>query len=257
MARKVVLDEPRPLKMILYGYAGSTKTRTASTAAWDERTAPALILNAGGNPEGIVDYEVRPDIIEMELLEDFNDPYDWIVRGQPESHPLARRFELKPPYKTLIIDHGSQVQRMYFNKVMPTSGGPAIVVAKREWEHYNKVLYSMIRFSQLYFSLDMHVIMVMQEREGDPESGRPIGPYLEGQAQVEVCAAALIIARMMHVSRADPAIRKALIDVGGQSIAIFKQGQSYTAKDQMSGGRLGDYMVDPSIPKILDLIYPT
>jgi len=256
MRKRSTLDSP--LRLLLYGYPGSMKTRTAATAAQHPLTSPCLLMNAGGNPETLADYDLSPDIIDMERLEDFNDPYDWIMNGQPKDHPLVEEFGLNHgPYRSIIIDQLTKVQGMYFERVMGTSPSTmkvATVVPKREWEHYNKILYTMIRFASLYWALPIHVIMIAQEREGDPGTGRLIGPHLEGQAAVEVSSGALVIGRMMHVTRAEARIRKALQELDADSIAVFKQSQTFIAKDQQ-GGRLGEYMVNPTIPKMVDLIY--
>jgi hypothetical protein len=221
------------------------------------------MLNAKGNPVAIRDYSVQPDIIDMERLEDFNDPYDWILSGQSPKVPLAKEFELNPPYDALIIDQVTEVQQMYFDRVLGTDRilKPAAVVGKREWEHYNKVLYSMMNFIRLYYSLPMHVIMVAHEREGDSAEGRPIGPYLEGQGQAYLCGTAELIARMVARKNVSRGLQKAIgqeegADVDYDCVAFFESPGNFYAKDQVSESRLGSYMLDPTLPRILSLINP-
>lgn len=242
------------LRYLLYGYPGSYKTRTLGTAASDPRTAPCLWLDAGGNPVSIRDYEQKPDIIRVQDLVDYNAPYDWIARGQPNADPLVKMFDLHPPYRSIVIDQLTQTQRMYFDKVMVTGGtGPGDIVRKREWDHYNKVLYSMIHFAGLYYSLPIHVFMTAQEREGDPDSGRPIGPALEGQSAVEVGSYAEAIGRLIAWERVEPALQRTLEKEYGTGavdvLLVFRQGSRYTAKNQYGGS---PFLVNPTIATMLD-----
>jgi len=211
-------------------------------------------LDAGGNPVSIRGYESQPDIIRVEELPDLNAPYDWIFRGQPVSDPLVKMFDLHPPYKSLVIDQVTQVQRMYFDKVMVTgSKGPGDVVAKREWEHYNKVLYSLIHFANLYYSLPIHVFMSAQEREGDPDTGRPIGPALEGQSATEITSYAEAIGRLVAWERVEPSLQRTLEKEYGagsvQVLMVFRPGNRYVAKNQYGGS---PFLVNPTITSMLD-----
>ena len=252
-----------PLRALVYGVPGSTKTRTIATAAWDVRTKPMLMLDAGSNPSSIRDYEEQPDIIRMHELEDFNDPFDWIMGGQQPKHKFAQQFDLTPPYRSLSIDQLTDVQHLYFMRVLGAENLPvAQVVRKREWEHYNKVLYSLQRFVKNYYSLadtGMHVFMVAQEREGDPISGRLIGPLLEGQIAVYAPSFANLVIRMRHFTTLEARVRKAIEKDGAlvavTSVAYFTPDSNHLAKDQVSNGKLGDYMINPILPEMLDLIY--
>jgi hypothetical protein len=254
MAKRVDPNKAEYLRLLLYGIPGSTKTRTASTSASDPRTSPVLMLEAGGNPVAIRDYAKKPDIIRVEELIDFNDPYDWIMKGQPAGHTLVKQFDLHPPYKCLIIDQLTEVQRMMFDKVMNMSRiGPGDLAPKRTWDHYNAALYSIINFCRLYDAIPMHLIMIAQEREGSVEADRPVGPLLEGQGQIEVPSHMEAVGRMLQISRVEPKLARVLPE-DTMAVAIFKQSANYQAKDQY--GVLGAYMTDPSIPKIMDLIFP-
>ena len=52
------------IRMILYGMPGATKTRTAATATFDERSAPVLMLNASAKHISIRDNLTYPKIID-------------------------------------------------------------------------------------------------------------------------------------------------------------------------------------------------
>jgi len=246
-------------RTLFYGRPGSTKTRTACTAALDSRTSPCLLLNAGGNPLSIRDYDPQPTIIEMEQLEDLNAPYDWLRKGQPVSHPFVKQFDLTPPYKSVIIDQITQVQRMMFAKTMGYDDtaryGPGTLVPKREWEHYNKVLYSMINMASLYVSLPIHVILVAQESNKPIEEG-VVGVALEGQGAIEVPSYVYVIGRLVHRGRMKTGLVTRMEEASGVevvSVCFFASAGGYDAKDQY--GALGDYMINPTLTQMLDLIY--
>lgn len=259
MARRVDLAQSQHLRVLLYGIPGSTKTRTAATAALDPRTAPALMLNAAGNPISIRDYDPPPDVVDIEQLRDVNAPYDWIVKGQPENHPFAKQFDLTPPYKSLIVDQLTDVQRMSFALVTGnTTLAPGNHPQRAGFKEFGSVLGQMVNFAKLYFSLPIHVIMTCLEQAKTNEATGAItySPLLWGQSNIEVPGYAYVVARLMHRSLLKKQALKMMEDADASttSVAFFVPSGTFLAKDQY--GALGQWMVDPSIPKMVDLIYP-
>ena len=247
------------LKLLLYGLPGSLKTRTSATAAWDERSSPSLMLEAGGNPISLSDYEKRPDIIHMETLEDFNLPYNWLAAGQNPDDPFCKKFGLQPPYKSLIIDSITETQRMSFNTVTgSTNVGPGSFSQRVQRQHFGQVLSQMINLAKLFYALPMHVILTSLEKANKDEITGSItyAPLLWGQSDTEVGGYAYAVGRMCHRAALPAKTIKIVEDASeGEitAVALFKPSGKYVAKDQY--GKFGDYMVDPSIPKMLDLIY--
>lgn len=258
MAERVTdLDSPY-LRLLVYGMPGSFKTRTVATAAADPRSAPSLMLDSSGNPVSIRNYEHKPDIIQMSTLKDFNDPYNWIADGQKESHPFCREHQLKPPYKSLIIDQITEVQRMSFNAQTGADKlGPGDFPSRIGRQEFGNTLQQMTFFARVYFSLPLHVILVAQERvERNEVTGEvSYSPLIWGQSNTEVASYAEAVGRMIHRAKLRPDQVQVMDEVEEktESVMIFKPSPRYVAKDQY--GALGAYMVDPSIPKILDLIY--
>ncbi len=270
MARRLQqsdLEHPY-LKLLLYGQPGSTKTRTSATAAMDPRTAPCLMLEQAGNPISIRHYEKKPDIVHIDKLDEYNPFYEWLRAGQPADAKIVAQFELNPPYKCLIIDGITEVQRYSFRQVVGTTqAGPGTIPATAEIQHFNKVLAQMITFANLFFGLSMHVIMTSLEREDRDESTGTImyKPLLWGQSSGEVGGYALAVARLVHRARLDhrteqevnQASKLGIIEDAIQgttvSVALFRPSGKYVAKDQY--GSIGPYMADPSIPKLMDNIY--
>ena len=248
------------LRMLLYGYPGNYKTRTSATASFRGQT---LLLNAGGNPVSIRDYDPQPFILNVEELKDLNDPYDYLSGGQRPDHPLAKQFDLQDhTFEYLIIDQLTELQRMYFDKVMAMSHiGPGDIPPKRTYNHFGQVLQANINLARLYYTLPLHVIMTAQERAADEDKDRPVGPLLEGSSFVEVPSYAEIVGRIHSAANLNRATLSAVVKECGlprdevQSVVFFSPYGNYIAKDQY--GVLGDYMVNPTIGKMIDLLYAT
>lgn len=258
MAKRIDLTLDPYLRLLLYGQPGSTKTRTSGTAALDERTSPALLLNAAGNPIAIRDYESVPDIINLDELSDVNAPYDWIRRGQPENHGFCEKFDLTPPYKCVIVDQLTDLQRMSFAQVTGSKGlGPGEYPTRVTQQHFGLVLGQMVNFARLYYSLPIHIIMTALEKKTENKMTGAVtySPLLWGQSDTEVPGYAYVVARLVHRSRVSKNALKIVEDVDDNttSVAFYMPSGTYLAKDQY--GSLGRWMADPSVTKILDLIY--
>lgn len=246
---------------LFYGQPGSTKTRTAATAAMDPRMSPVLHLDIGGNTLSVRDYEVKPDIFEMDSLKEFNVIYDFLSKGQPDDHPMVKQMGAQVGYKTVIIDGITDVQRDAFNGVTGNAAkNPADLVPPRQIQHYGTVLAQMTQFARMFYKLEMHVIVTALEKEDRDEAtgGIYYRPMLAGQAAGEVAAYAYTVARMMHAARVTKQDTRAVSETGfegvGQaiSVAVFQPSGRIMAKDQ--SGMKVPYMVDPTMTKMLDLI---
>lgn len=258
MATRLDIGMEPYLRMLFYGKPGSTKTRTAATAALDERTAPVLLLNAAGNPIAIRDYDPAPDVINIEDIKDVNAPYDWIRSGQSEKHVFCKEFELTPPYKTLIVDQLTDVQRMSFALVTGNKDlAPGTHPKPSTQRQFGSVLGQMVNFAKLYYSLPIHVIMTCLEKTVKNEATGAISyaPLLWGQSDTEVPGYAYVVARLMHRSILANRALKIMEDVDENtvSVAFFTPGGTFYAKDQY--GALGDWMAAPSLTKMVDLIF--
>ena len=246
------------LRVLFYGDPGSTKTRTSSTAVFDDRTYPTLMLGAANNPLAIRDYKKLPDIIKLETVKDLNDPYDWLQRGQPKDDPLVKAMDLHPPYKCVIIDGITEIQRFSFNaQTGAVKLGPGDFPEKATYNHFGMVLGQMIQMARYYLDLPMHVILTSLEKQDKDEVTGLIkyAPLLWGQSDKEVGGYAYVVGRLMHLSMMADRSQKLmeLADATTTSVALFKPSAKYVAKDQY--GVLGDFMVNPSIPKILELVF--
>ena len=270
MARRIRTHEDPFLRLLLYGLPGSTKTRTAATAAWDARTAPVLHFDIGGNTRSVDDYEKQPDRILIEAPKELNPFFNWLRRGQPEGDGVVKQFDLQPPYKTVIIDGITGFQRGIFASVTGNPDvAPADIPVKYERQHYGQVLRVMTNFAAHFYKLQMHVIITALERSvlvGSIDEGgyNYASPLLLGQSSTEVASEAYAVARMFHIERLTALDRKDIRRATTEkakadglaavpdliSIADFRTTQFQFGKDQhlINVPR----MVNPTITKMLD-----
>lgn len=259
MAKRITPEHSSKLKLLLYGPPGSTKTRTAGTAAWDDRTAPALHLDIGGNTLTLADYRKYPDLVLVQELAEINPIYNWLLRGQNSNDAVAKSLELQPPYKTIIVDGVTDLQR----SVMALASGqpkldPGTIPNPMEIQHYNKVLRTMTNFARLFFLLDLHVIVTaLERRQQDAAENIFYGPLLQGQSAMEVAGYAYAVGRMMHVERLQAGPKRQVEDAvkkQGDARAIslvkFMPSSSEMAKDQHGFGR--PMFFNPTITMLLD-----
>lgn len=246
------------LRVLFYGRSGSTKTRTVYSAVKDARTHPTLGLNLAGQPASIRDYRPRPDIIDIEKLTDLNLFYSWLLGGQVADSQLVRKFDLHPPYKCLVIDGLTEIQRHVANDVTGNaSKGPGDRRVRLEIQHHGDILAQMCAIANMFYSLPMHVLMTALEREDKDEStgGFLYRVLLTGQSAGQVPSYAEAVGWLRHAEKLPKADRTRLsahLPVDATSVCYFRPSTRYDAKDQY--GAFGDVMIDPTITKLLDCI---
>lgn len=210
------------------------------------------------------DYKKRPRLIRVDSLKDLTVFYNWLKGGQkadPVGKQLIDTFRLTPPYKTVIIDGVTDIQRVVMNQA---SGQPNIdpgaIPSDMEHRHFNKTLRAMTNFANLFFKLDMNVIVTaLERREKVGEDIMYFSPLLLGQSSMEVCGYAYIVGRCMAADRMPIADRKDFERAAKsanvampRSVVYFNATWTQMAKDQAGLGV--PLMPDPTIGKMLDLI---
>ena len=137
------------LRLGIYGTPGAGKTTLLGTAELDPRTAPALIINASGNPTSLRKLPKQPYVITLDSLKDLTPLYDFFHKGQPSNHRIARALELPDgfKFKTLIFDSVTEVQRHVFRYVqgaLDTTPDPGATPNRKEWGDYRAALDHMV-----------------------------------------------------------------------------------------------------------------
>lgn len=250
-------------RILLYGQPGSTKTRTAASAALDDRTYPCLMVSMAGNPLSIRDYVRRPDILELDTYKDLNAIYAFFARGQPEQGQVWEalgRPKLNQKYKCLIMDGITNLQRRAASEAAGNEQqGPGDMPNALQQQHHGQILARMLLFADKFFALPgIHVIMTALEYEmQDASANTSYRVQLTGQAASELPSYAYMVGRLVPQSRLTRQQQEVLRKQGGYdddtvSVLFTQPNARWYAKNQY--GPPIPAMPDPTMTKILDAI---
>jgi len=258
MAKRFVQTK-EGLKMLVYGQPGSGKTWLAGSAAEDERFGRVLMLEAFGNPISLRKKEKVPDIITVEQLEDFNDPYEWIVDGQNPNDAYAKLHNLTPPYSTLVIDGTTEVQRFIMRRITGNERvSPGDLTTAMTRQGFGQLLGTMLNWSVHYLELTktgMNVILTGLEANKQDESMLVRNsPLFWGQSGNELCGYAYMVMRLSVALRVDPDLKQddAIFDEDTYNVGQIIETKRTYAKDQYGCGL--KHIINPTMSKVADLI---
>ena len=272
MTVKIDWDNPEQdrLKLLKYGVPGSGKTWFAASAADVPEMSPVLILSARGNPESLrrrVFTGERPDVFVISQLDDLNVFYDFLAAGQPKDAGVVERLGLNPPYKTVVVDGMTELQRFTLAKA---GGYDKLKIGQQgrqlQIQEFNPVLEHTVRMSALFFSLGdpvapypVHVIITCLEwQKLDMATGlRDCRPLIWGSAGDEMMGYSLAVCRIQQGSAISKRVLRTLpdIDVANPrfTIAWWRPQPRTVMKDQYLA--LGDYMINPRMSDVYGLVY--
>ena len=239
------------IKMIIYGLGATGKTHLAADFSQDDRTAPALILNSGGNPEKLTLWERPPEIIDIEHYKDLDEIYDFFASDQSPKHSLRKDMEWPADlrFKTLIIDTFSDIQSQYvLQAANPTyKPGEFSTITPPNIKSWQSIgLYS-INTARAFIQLPLNVIMVLQEKtQVDLErQTSKVRPCLDGQSVEIIPSWVSLMGRMQMVHNKQGELVP--------KIWWSSETEELWTKNQLCDA-LGRGMVNPTVKDILDKI---
>ncbi len=237
--KPIALSKARLLKALIYGDSGSGKTTLVGSAMKHPKMAPVLVLNARGQPISLATLDPPPLVVEIESFKDFNIPYQWLTEGQerglyfrketasPGSAAALQGKEQEvvstgkggrsmtefailcadyldrwgfDKFNTVAVDSITHTQRKAIAQATGQgSVAPGTTPKPTEIQHWGSVLRMMANLTDLYFRLDVNVIMTALTRRDTLESmGLTLFcPFLWGQSSLEVPSHAEIVGRLV------------------------------------------------------------
>lgn len=258
MTKKYVQTNDR-LKLLIYGQPGCGKTWLAGSAAEDERFGRVLMLETFGNPVSLRHKTHKPDILTLERLEDFNDPYEWLASGQPKDSKWAKSLDLNPPYGTLIIDGATEVQRFITRKISGNDNTePGDLTTALSRQGFGQLLGTMLNWAIHYFNLiDVGLNVIITGLEANKQDESMLirnSPLFWGQSGNELCGYAYMVMRLAAKLRVDPELKTddKIFDSGTYNVGQLIETKRTYAKNQY--GSDVTHIINPTMAKVADLI---
>ena len=238
---------------------GSGKTTLADSANQHPDTYPALHLDMRGNTLCLGRLSSEHFILEMDGLRDFVTVVNWLIAGQPDEGPVHEIWPGKK-FKTLIVDTLTQYHNWQLAQIVGDGqkkfGQP---LTQPQIQHWGELLRQTSFLLGTLAGLKEHVIITVQSEESKDEVTGSIlhRPQLWGRSQKEVPAFVYMHAYLIQGIRLPQRVKVQVgitEDVNAETrIALFTPRFDSMAKEQY--GKVGTHMIDPSIPKIMDLLH--
>lgn len=239
---------PAFLKMLVYAPAGRGKTFLIGTAVGDDRLMPALLLDFEGGTSSIrsktrdvalADLGKTPpstdkiDVVRIKEWNDFDVAYEFLDKHPGVYKMVAVDTLTEVNYLSLrtCVDYGIKVARTHDPEVPEQMDYQRNAIKIRE----------LVRF---FRDLDMHVVFAAQSAEYNGQ----VFPSLTGKLPGEVVALLETVGFLAIEDRpTDGSSPKRLF--------MVETSPRYLVKDRSEGGRLGQGVVEPTLPKICDLLF--
>ncbi len=263
------------LKFGVYGAAGQGKTTLLEGFHTDPRTGPALWLNVGGNPQMLLKRGTLDFAIGLDNFQDFLEPLNFLLTGQPEKHPFRKHWDIDPGYKfkSLVIDTFSDLQGLLIDQVVGIKSEDIGNMDIQRIEVptpnvHGKAIAGKTLFAarQMLLALNLHVFTSFQEHDTVQFSGEEgstkitggtnkIQISLWGQSRMRVPTWLNLMGRMYWVRGG-----LVLTEVNGKKVQkpdlypviAWKDDNSHV-KNQLAES-LGEIVERPTAAKLLDLI---
>lgn len=224
---------PKYIKMLIYGKPGVGKTILAASAPApllvDIERGTLSLQNEDLKKKGVVPEDI--DIQPIEIFTQMNNVFEFL---KDEKHD----------YKTVIIDSLTSLQQKSMDAIMEKESAKdpkknPDLSTQNDWGVNTGQIKKIIRY---FRDLPMNVIFTCLAKEWTSDEGLVLtNPAISPSVSDVACAYTDIIGYMFTAGKE-----------GETRAILFQPTERYFAKDR--SGKLGKTMIDPSFPKILDLI---
>ena len=240
-----------PVKALFYGEAGIGKTVLLCSGAADPRIGPELLLNL---ESGLLSVQSKVETVgegkdTFTLEEVMTPPEKGKVKAVKITNPdqlmrvLDGLYDMPHEYKTVMIDSLTELNYNNLSDVVLNNTKnidhdiPTI-------QDYGKSAAQMRRIIRYFRDLPMNVIFsaLVQTNKNELTGEITNLPSLTGKLSLEV-PALLDIVGYMTMKKIEGEFHRVL---------WFQPYDNAIAKDRSEGGKLGDFMEDPTLPKIFD-----
>lgn len=153
--------QPPWLNMMIYGGSGVGKTLLGGTAATVAEMSPLLVIDAEEGSmtlNNLKDFSGDIDVVKLENWRTMQSIYNDLYKGEH-------------PYKTVMIDSGTEVQQLAMNDVLGTTGRVLDIGVTPEFKDWYKNTEQIRRMIRAFRDLPMHTIVTALEMDSqDPRT---------------------------------------------------------------------------------------
>ena len=228
------------IKMLVYGDNGAGKTVFGASAMDCDVCKEVLFVNIEG---GMLSISKRKTLEHWDIIE-FSEIKEVLRYLQEEEHP----------YKCVVLDSVTELMLRSLDAIVrdamaaPPRGKPRTDEDEIRIDDYGKNTQAIRKVLRDFRDLPMHVIMTALAIESKDEEGViTVAPQLTEKLRNSVMGYVDIVA-YMHVKKIAKEGKEELI-----RSFLFQPYGKYRAKDRTPDGKMGDFLVGPTVQKIMDL----
>jgi hypothetical protein len=239
------------IKALWYSPPGHGKTTLLGTAVGDKRVSPMLLLEFEAGTRSI-ESKIRKikleelgakkptidkiDVVSIQTWADFDIAYDFLLEGNHD-------------YKSVGLDSLSEINWLNMSEALRIAmtedrKHDPDIPEQRDYLRSAGQIRKLVRF---FRNLPLHVFFTSNAQWlQDPQTrDNKLWPSLTGKLAFEIPGLVEIVGYLAIVDEED--------DKTSRWLFVQPTGR-FEAKDRTEGGKLGEYIVEPTIPKIFDLI---
>lgn len=230
------------INLLVYGESGIGKTRFAGSASVVEAMSPVLLVDIEGGSMTLRDTYPQVERVRVKSWEEMQALYDTLFA--------------KNPYKTIIMDSLTEIQKFSMYQIMidlvkkgRNSGEPVDpdVPGMREWGKNGEQIRKLVR---AFRDLPCNTIFTaLVNADKNPRSGKVVHrPSLPGKLQHEIAAFVDIVVYLY----------KKEVEEAGETNQVWRlltqSTEEYIAKDRTN--KLPLVVEAPTMQRVHDIIFP-